>query len=89
MKAERDRLTSTNFTFREFHLGNPPAPKPKREPVEGEEDELSTDEADGYNGLDIHLRETLRVLSDALALSRSPQFASEQAPLTATVDKKG
>ncbi len=89
MKAERDRLTSTNFTFREFHLGNPPAPKPKPTPVEGEEDELSTDEADGYAGLDIHLRETLRVLSDALALSRSPQFASEPAPLTAMVQKKG
>jgi hypothetical protein len=89
MKVERDRLTSTNFSFREFHLGNPPAPKPKREPVEGEDEELSTDEADGYNGLDIPLRETLRVLSDALALSRSPQFASEPPPLTAMTQKKG
>ncbi|GAB1488699.1 carboxy terminal-processing peptidase [Opitutaceae bacterium] len=89
MKAERDRLTASTFTFREFHLGNPPAPKPNPTPVDGEEDELSTNEPAGYAGLDIHLRETLRVLSDALDLSRSPQFASEPAPLTAMVQKKG
>lgn len=90
MDAERERLTAGNFTFKEFNLGNPPAPKPKPAPSpDGEESELGTDEPQGYASLDIHLRESLRVLSDALELGRSPQFAAEHPPLTAVLGKRG
>ena len=53
-----------------------------------EEETLSTDEEEeepepeGYARLDIHLREALRVLVDAVEIGRKPQYA-ERAPLTA------
>lgn len=91
MEAERERLTQANFTFKEFHLGTPPAPKPRPAPAAGEDDlegELSTDEPEGYGALDIHLREALRVVGDALEMAKNPHFASELAPLTAKADNK-
>lgn len=91
MDAERDRLAKTNFAFKEFHLGKPPVPKPKPEPTGTEDDpsvDLDTDTSEGYDRLDIHLREALRVVSDALEMARNPHFAAEQAPLTAKVDNK-
>jgi len=55
-----------------------------------DDDELSTDENESYAKVDIHLRETLRVVSDALALGKKPQFlANDHAPLTALSSKNG
>jgi len=91
MDAERERLAKTNFAFREFHLGKPPTPKPKPEPTEVKDDAtigLNTDTSEGYERLDIHLREALRVVGDALEMARNPQFVAEQPPLTAKVDNK-
>lgn len=91
MDAERERLTAGNFAFREFHLGAPPPPRRRAAPAEGTETtplELSTEENEGYDVLDIHLREALRVVSDALEMALSPQFVAEQAPLTAKADNK-
>ncbi len=91
MDAERERLTAGNFAFREFHLGAPPPPRRRAAPAEGTETtplELTTDEDEGYGVLDIHLREALRVVGDALEMARNPQFVAEQAPLTAKADNK-
>ncbi|HWL14100.1 MAG TPA: carboxy terminal-processing peptidase [Opitutus sp.] len=93
MKAEKERLAQQDFPFREFRLGPPPPPKIKAEPKPGEEDdaeesELSTDE-DTYGKVDIHLRESLRVIRDAIALGQHQEFwVSSHAPLTAALDRK-
>ncbi len=100
LDAERDRLRESNYAFREFHLGPPPAPK-KKDPTkvaaaDGEDanadpDVMSTDEEpEGYARLDIHLRETLRVLRDAVDFGKDPQmWIADHAPLTVDVVKKG
>ena len=74
----------------------PPTPKPataEKKPEAGDsEDEstLATEEDAGITKLDIHLRESLRVLSDALSLSKNPRYwANGSAPLTLQVSKNG
>lgn len=96
MLAERDVLAKNDFKFREFLLAPPPPPRIKATPspedgAELDPTELSTDEENQHYGkLDIHLRESLRVLSDALELAQKRElWASDHAPLTAQVDKKG
>ena len=55
-----------------------------------EDDLLSTDEDPGVVKMDIPLRESLRVLSDTLALSKNPQcWADGNAPLTVQISKNG
>jgi carboxyl-terminal processing protease len=91
MDAERERLAAANFAFKEFHLGKPPKPNKKAEPAENGDEpalEMTTDASEGYDKLDIHLREALRVVGDALDMARNPQFAAEQAPLTAKAENK-
>lgn len=96
MKAEKELLAKSDYPFREFRLGPPPAPKikaPKKsDDADGadDEDELSTDENESYAKVDVHLRESLRVLNDALKLGENRQYwASNHAPLTVAVDPKG
>ena len=93
MDAEKDRLAKTDFAYKEFRLGPPPPPKVK--PVkkanasaeDDEESELSTDENETYAKVDVHLRETLRILNDAIALGKNQQYwASNHAPITLGVD---
>ena len=67
----------------------PPKIKAPKKPDEAggsdEDDDFSIDEEnDAYAKVDIHLRETLRVLSDAIALAQNHDFwASNRPPLTA------
>ncbi len=90
-KAERELLAKNDFTFKEFRLGPPLPPKikaPKKTDAAAGEDEdgdLDTiEENDAYAKVDIHLRETLRVLIDAIALGQNHDFwASNRPPLTA------
>jgi len=94
MKDERTRLAQSDFKFREFLLAPPPPPRIKAPPADGdaEADELSTDEDENvhYGKMDVHLRESLRVLSDALTLGKRQEFwAGESAPLSAQLNKKG
>lgn len=88
MKAERERLAKSEFAYRPFYLGPPPPPKikaPKKEGEEEDEFDLGGDENEAYAKGDVHLRETLRVLSDAVALGRNRQlWASSRPPLTAS-----
>lgn len=91
MNEEKARLAKSDFPFREFRLGPPPPPKPApQKPAESSdgdsedlETELSTDDDQSYGKVDVHLRETLRVLGDAIALANDQQYwASNQPPLT-------
>lgn len=96
MKQEKERLAKSDFPYKEFRLGPPPAPKikavKKSDDSELAEDdsELSTDENEAYGKVDVHLRESLRVVSDAIALGQDRQYwASDHAPLTALAERKG
>jgi hypothetical protein len=61
-----------------------------KDPDSEDEDTLSTDEDPGIAKVDIPLRESLRVLSDALVLGKNPQYWAEgTAPLTIKVSKNG
>ncbi len=93
MNAEKERLAQLDFPYREFRLGPPPAPRIKApdddtdDPLD-DETELSTDDA--YAKVDVHLRESLRVLHDAVEMGENRQYwASNHPPLTAVViDRK-
>jgi len=99
MEAEKVQLAKNDFPYRAIWLGTPPAPKlkaPKKAdaaaPADGEDDEteLSTDTNDAYAKVDVFLRESLRVINDAIALAKDKQFAADtHAPLTALLEHKG
>jgi carboxyl-terminal processing protease len=88
MKAEKEVLAKSDYPFKEFRLG-PPRP-PRIKPVKKEDDKdaeddpsLDAEENDTYVKADVHLRETLRVVSDAIALGRNKElWASNRPPLT-------
>ena len=92
MDKEKERLAKNDYPFREFNLGIPPVKKPvEKKKTDGDDDdsEISTFTDDGYAKFDIHLRETLRVLSDAVDLGRKQSdWAGDHAPLTAQVNTK-
>ncbi len=94
MDAERDRLAKGDFPYREITLV-PPLPKPAvAKPADGssgdDEDSLSTDDDPGITKLDIPLRESMRVLTDALSLSKNREYwVDGTAPLTAFGQKNG
>lgn len=97
IKTERERLAKGDFPYKEVRLGPPPPPKikaPKKTDAKsGEDDEdtdLSTDDDEAYRKADIHLRESLRVVLDALALGKDPKFStSDRPPLTAIKSTRG
>ena len=92
MDKDKELLAKNDFTFREFNLGIAPAKKPEVKKKEGDDDdsELTSLNDEGYGKFDIHLRETLRILSDAVDLGRKPEgWAGDHAPLTAQVATKG
>ncbi|MBI5766212.1 MAG: carboxy terminal-processing peptidase [Verrucomicrobia bacterium] len=94
MKAEKDRIAKGDFTYTEVRLVPKPPPKPKAPKKETEKTEAddeedadlaADDENDTYARADVHLRETLRVVSDAIALGHNKAlWASNRAPLTAS-----
>ncbi len=90
--AERDRLAKSNYPSREIKLDSvlksaaatPPkaAPEPAATPDEGDTDAL---DPETQARLDVHLREALRVVTDALRLTKDPQYwADGRAPITAS-----
>ncbi|HVU25979.1 MAG TPA: carboxy terminal-processing peptidase [Opitutus sp.] len=98
MDAEKERLARSDYPYRQFRLGPPLPPRIKapKKPADASSDdeddatELSTDEDQSYSKLDVHLRETLRVVSDAVTLGHDQQYwASNHAPLALAVDQKG
>ncbi len=90
MKAEKERLSKNDFSFRTFYLGPPPAPRIKAPKKEDEEDFDSDDENESFAKVDVHLREALRVVNDAVELGRSREFtSSSRPPLTAQTSSGG
>ncbi len=92
MVAEKNALAKNDFKYREFRLGPPPPPKPPEAQKSDDPDDdtdMDVDDNETYVPLDIPLRESLRVVNDALALSHDPKLqASDHAPLAAVVDDK-
>ena len=95
MEAEKGTLAKNDFPFTEITIV-PPPPKPVKAEKKAddagaaEDDLLGTDEDPGVVKMDIPLRESLRVLSDTLALSKNPQYwADGNAPLTLQASKNG
>jgi carboxyl-terminal processing protease len=91
MKAEKNLLAKDDFKYREFRLGPPPPKPPEPAKTDGTDDDtdMNADENESYVPLDIPLRESLRVVNDALVLSHDPKLqASDHAPLTAVVVNK-
>jgi carboxyl-terminal processing protease len=88
MDAERDRLAKADFPFKEYRVAPPPPPriKPDKKAAgdeDDDEDALSTDDDAPYPKVDVPLRETLRVLDDAIDLGHDHEYwASDHAPLT-------
>jgi len=93
MDREKTCLEKTSFAYREFRLGALKTAVPPPEPAKKTDSDSAPDEDDEIplpdNGeqfakMDIHLRETLRILSDALEMGRKRErWASDHAPLTA------
>jgi carboxyl-terminal processing protease len=92
MKLEKERVAKSDYPFKPFYLGPPPVPKikaPKKDSDDDDDLDSSFDENETYVKADVHLRETLRVVSDAIALGRNKAvWMSNRAPLTA-VSKTG
>ena len=97
MKATKEELAKQDFAYREFHLV-PPPPKPALKAPEKDdadpEDEamesLSTDDDGSYTKVDVPLRESFRVILDALQFGQRGEYlASNRLPLTARYVNKG
>ncbi|PTY07649.1 tail-specific protease [Opitutaceae bacterium EW11] len=88
LQKERASLEKNLFAFREIRLGNAPAPAAPA-PAASPENGATDDDDDpappqGYSSLDVHLREALRIVGDALQMGRSrSEWATDHAPLTA------
>lgn len=90
MKAEKERLAKNDFSYTPFYLGPPPAPRIKAPKKEDEDDFDLEDENEAFAKVDVHLREALRVVNDAVELGRNrDRWASNRAPLTAITPSNG
>jgi carboxyl-terminal processing protease len=95
-KLERELLAKADYPYKEFRLGAPLPPRivaPKAaDATKADDSDLDdADEdanADAYGKVDVSLRESLRVVDDAIELGRNHEYwASNHAPLT--VSAKG
>ena len=81
-KADRDRLAKNDFPYREFWLGEKPVPKIKSADDDADDTD-DTDDGAAYAKVDIHLRETFRILTDYMNLSPAAQTKTSASPTTA------
>ncbi|HVS51249.1 MAG TPA: carboxy terminal-processing peptidase [Opitutaceae bacterium] len=92
MKVEKEQIAKSDFTFKPFYLGGPPPAKikaPKKDDDPDDDADLD-EENDTYVKADVHLREALRVVNDAVALGRNRDlWASNRPPLTAIISNGG
>ena len=86
MNAEKEHIAKGDFVFKDFRLGPPTPPRikaPKKDT--DEEDDAIADDNDTYVKADIHLREALRVVNDAIVIGQNKQlWVSNRPPLTAS-----
>jgi carboxyl-terminal processing protease len=88
MKAEHDRIAKSDYAFKTFYVAAPPPPKIKPAKKDGDDDDLldDVDENDTYVKGDVHLREAIRVVGDAIALGKNRElWVSNHPPLTVAV----
>ncbi len=87
MDAERDLLAKANYATREIKLDSvlkAEAGGPKEAAATVDDGDTDAPDAESKSKLDVHLRETLRVVTDALRLDKDPQYwADGRAPITA------
>ena len=87
MDAERDLLAKANYAVHPIKLDSvlkTEASSPKAPTATVDEGDTDAAETDAQNKLDVHLRETLRILKDALRLSPNPEYwAESNVPATA------
>jgi carboxyl-terminal processing protease len=88
MKSEKDRLAKAEFASRDFTLGPPKTANIKAE-LTPEEIAAGVETEEDAKKLDIHLREALRVVNDAIELvtTAGPAF-TDAPPLTAQAVKR-
>lgn len=82
-ESEFERLAKNDFTKREINLDAVIAEKEATPPAEVEtpvEGDTDTEEHIATSRLDVHLREALRVVSDAARLSEDKQWAKRSRP---------
>ena len=85
-KAEKEKVAKGDYAFRPFYLGPPPQPRIKAPKKDEEDDELAEaeEENETYVRADVHLREALRVVRDAVELAKDRgTWVSDRPPLTA------
>jgi len=85
-KAEKEKVAKGDYAFRPFYLGPPPQPRIKAPKKDEEDDELAEaeEENETYIRADVHLREALRVVRDAVELAKDRgTWVSDRPPLTA------
>jgi carboxyl-terminal processing protease len=94
MDAERDALAKANFATRVVKLDSvltAEATAPKEAVAKIDDGDTDAPDAEAEGKLDVHLRESLRVVTDALRLNQDPQYSADgRIPITASTSlRKG
>ncbi len=93
LDTERDRLAKANYVSHEVKLASvlkAEAASPKKPvvaPVTNTDGDTDAVDAETENRLDVHLRETLRIVTDALHLNKNPlAWVDQQTPVASATD---
>lgn len=92
MKAEREKIAKSDYAYKPFYVAPPPPPKIKAPKKDSDDDDSldDLDENDTYVKADVHLRETLRIVEDAITLGQNRElWVSNHPPLTVAVSRGG
>jgi carboxyl-terminal processing protease len=92
MKAEREKIAKTDYTYKPFYVAPPPPPKIKAAKKDTDDDDTldDLDDNDTYVKADVHLREALRIVGDAITLGQNRElWVSNHPPLTVAVSRGG
>jgi carboxyl-terminal processing protease len=87
-KSEKEQIAKGDYTFEPFYLGTPPQPRIRAPKKDGDDDDdlAGDEENETYVKADVHLREALRVIGDAVVMGRNRDtWVSSRPPLTATI----
>jgi carboxyl-terminal processing protease len=87
MDTERDLLAKANYPTREIKLDSvltAEAIAPKEVAATIDDGDTDAPDAEAEGKLDVHLRESLRVVTDALRLNQDPKYSADgRIPITA------
>lgn len=91
MKAEREQIAKSDYAYKPFYVATPPPPKIKAPKKDADLDDPidDDDESDTYSKADIHLRESLRIMHDAISLGSNRElWVSNHPPITVAANAK-